>query len=315
MNDDPQSPDLPDDPTGLPPTEPIPTEPALPPTTQMAGVPPTPPVDPNHAIPNDQPDPRWYENRAAVAAVIAVGLLGLFLLIGWLLWWSDDDADDVDQSIGTAVIVDGSTIPEDSTIPDAVIVEGSTLPTIVVTLPPETTAPPTTAPIETVPPTTAPTTTAATTVPTTTAPAPTTTVPQVVVPENGTIWDIIATNDDLSRARELIELAGLSDTLTTTDPITLFVPTNDAIAKYEAAGADLTDPAVVEALLLNHVAPERLDAAAVLAATEIPTIGDDPLTVDAANRTVNGANLVLTDVAGTNGFLHVVDQVLVPVPG
>jgi uncharacterized surface protein with fasciclin (FAS1) repeats len=327
MSDDSDLPDVPNGPTdlppnGLPPTEPVPFEPGLPPTTPMAAVPPVAPTDPNQAIPGQQPDPHWYDNRAATASVIAIGLLAIFLLVGWLVWWSDDD-DVADQTIGSALIVDGSTIPEDSTIPDAVIVEGSTIPedstipdavivngstipTIVATLPPETTA------ATTAPATTAPATAPPTTAPATTAP-PSTTVPEIVVPVNGSVWDIIATNDDLSRARELVEIAGLADALAATDPLTVFVPTNEAIDAYEATGADLTDPGVVGSLLFAHSAPERLDAAAVLASTEIATIGNDPLVVDGVARTINGANLVLVDIEGVNGFIHLVDRVLVPV--
>ncbi len=301
---DPQPPETPNDPTGMPAGESAPTDPTRP----MPATPPNvPPTDPNVAVPAG-PDPRWYENRGAVAAIIAVGLIAVFLLVGWLVLWSGDDDDDAAQStIGTALIVDGSTIPTDvtSTFPPPSIVEVTPEPTIKVTLPPETTAPPTTV---------APTTVATTTAPTTTAttPAPTTTVPVVVVPADGSIWDIIATNDDLSRARELVEIVGLEETLTTTDPLTVFIPTNAAIEAYEATGADLTSPEVVATLLFAHSTPQRLDAAAVLASTEIETIGNDPLIVDQANGTINGANLVLTDVEGTNGFLHVVDMVLTP---
>jgi len=123
----------------LPPTEPMPGEPVPPvaePTVVVpaaTAVPPVdrvpPPTDPNAAIPNDRPDPSWYENRGAVAAVIAAGLLGLFLLIAWLVFWSDDDDDQdlVLESTTTALIVQGETIPTvDTTIGDATIVQGTT---------------------------------------------------------------------------------------------------------------------------------------------------------------------------------------------
>ncbi|MEJ7800467.1 MAG: hypothetical protein WKF60_08110, partial [Ilumatobacter sp.] len=84
----------------LPPTEPMYGEPVPPvaepmygepvppvaePTAvmpQAAAVPPVamvpPPTNPNAAVPDDRRDPPWYENRGAVAAIIALGLLGLF---------------------------------------------------------------------------------------------------------------------------------------------------------------------------------------------------------------------------------------------
>ena len=329
---DPVDPIDPADPT-LPPTEPMP---ATPPPTD-----PIPPVaaagapladDPNTAIPNGNPDPRWYDDRAVVGAVIAIGLLGLFLLIGWLVWWSDDDDDEIDlgaDSSTTAVIVEGSTVSSPTTIPDATITEGST---IIVTAPestvapttaaattvaPTTAAPTTAAPTPPAPTTAAPTTAAPTTAPPTTAPATTTTVPVVTVPpsEAATVFDIIANSPDLSRLNQLIEQAGLQDELGGDSPLTLFAPSNPAIETLEAApgGAELlADDEQVRALLLRHVVPESLTANDIFAVTELTSASGDVLPVDAATQTVDGATLIVTDVGASNGVLQVVDQVLLP---
>lgn len=317
MPDDPTPPDPlepPADPAGGPSTEPMPVVPESqpPPTTQM-GVTPT---DPNLAVPNGRPDPRWYDNRAAAAAVLAVGLLGIFLLIGWLWWWStdDDDAGLPADSIGTAVFVDGSTLltTDTTTIPPALVVEVTPVPTIVATLPPETVAPTTTP--TTVPPTTAPATAAPTTEETTTVPSTTTSVPVVTVPPSpsATLMDILDASPDLSRLDDLVTEAGLVETLAGDDPLTLFAPSNQAIETLEAApgGAELlADPDRLRNLLLGHVVPGALDAATIFGGDDLTTTSGSVLEVDPEAETVGGASVVVTDVDAANGVLHVVDRV------
>ncbi len=311
MPDDPTTPEPPIDPAGVPPTEPIPVvseAPVPPPTTQMAAT----PTDPNDAVPNGQA-PRWYENRAAVASLIAVGLLGIFLLIGWLVWWSDEDDTALPtDSIGSGVVVDGSTVSTidttTSTIPPGSVVQGSQVPTIVATLPPETTAP-TTAPTTTVAPTTTPTTEATTTVVSTT-----TSIPVVSVPASpsATLMDILAVSPDLSRLDELVTQAGLVETLGGEEPLTIFAPSNQAIETLESApgGAELlADPQRLRNLLLGHVVPGELDIATILAGSDLTTASGSVLVVDAEAETVGGADVVVTDVTAANGILHVINRV------
>lgn len=327
MTDDPNRPDPNDDDSTEPlivPASDLPMTQAsgadagadLPPTEVMAAqVPPSgPPTDPNAAIPGEPP-PKWYENRAATGAIIAAGLVGLFLLIAWLLWWSDDDDAGLTAASSTTSIV------ADTTITTSSIVEVEPLPTVETTVP-ESTTTTTTTTTTTVPATTAPPTTiAATTVaPATTAPATTvaatTTVPVVTVPPGpaATALDIIQASPDLSRLNQLIIDAGIGDALSGQGPITLFAPSNPAIETLEAApgGAELlADPDQLRALLLRHVVPQSLDAAGVFAETELTTVEGDVLVIDGPNQTVDGALLLVTDVEAANGFIHVVDQVLI----
>ena len=324
---DPPGPNGPGDPVEPvgPPTEPIPpvppTEPVppLPPTEAVPVVPPTQPmpiVDPNEAVPPGR-DPRWYENRGAVAAIIAIGLIGIFLLIAWLVWWSDDDDSD-DATIDSALIVDSSTLPDATTIPTGSIVTVTPAPTIEVTLPPETTAPPTTIP-------------------------DTTRSSDDGSSDDGgtdhhrgrdddhgahhrsrprpTISDALANDPDLSRLAELVEVADLMDALATTDPLTLFAPDNAAFEAFEAANpdVDLDDPATVSDLLLGHAIEDRVDIATLTDPTDLGTIFGSTLTVDDSLVTaIDGTDLpdpvpTLTpsDAEVSNGFLYIIDQVLV----
>lgn len=107
-------------------------------------------------------------------------------------------------------------------------------------------------------------------------------------------------------------------------PFTVFAPTDAAFAAaLEALGVtaeellaseDLTD------ILLYHVAPGELGASTVTAvagegAVEVATLlAGTTVSVDASmdGVTVNGANVVTTDIFGTNGVIHVIDAVILP---
>ena len=191
--------------------------------------------------------------------------------------------------------------------------------TTTTTLPPETTT--TTLPPET----TTTTTSTSTTVPaetTTTLPPETTTSTTVpaetttTVAAQGTVMDVIDTRADLSRLRELIDLAGLRDTLS--DPaatFTMFTPNNQAFAAAESApdAPDYADPNIVRPILLTHVHDAgKLSAADVFALPEISVIEPGPHAVDAAAQTIGGIEIIEADVDGGTGFLHVISGVLSP---
>jgi uncharacterized surface protein with fasciclin (FAS1) repeats len=179
------------------------------------------------------------------------------------------------------------------------------------TLPPETTT--TTTMLETTTTTLAPettTTTAATT--TTTEPADTTTTVAV----QGTVMDVIDNRADLSRLAELIDLAGLRDTLSNpAATLTMFTPNNDAFAAAETApdAPNYSDPGVVERILLTHVhTGGKLTADEVFALPEIAVVEPGPHAIDAAAQTIGGIGIIELDVDGGNGLLHVLNGVLTP---
>lgn len=93
----------------------------------------------------------------------------------------------------------------------------------------------------------------------------------------------------------------------------MFAPSNPAIDTFKASpgGADLlADPQRLRALLLGHVVPEELTTDEIFAVTELTTSTGEKLAVDRAARTVDGAKLLVTDVKGANGYIQVVDRVL-----
>ncbi len=131
--------------------------------------------------------------------------------------------------------------------------------------------------------------------------------------------DILATAEGAGSFKTLgaaINAAGLADTLKGEGPFTVFAPTDDAFAKLPAGVVDaLLKPENKDALtkvLTYHVVPGMVMAADVTAG-EVASVEGSPLTITTDGGVkVNGVNVTSTDIAATNGVIHVLDGVLVP---
>jgi len=110
--------------------------------------------------------------------------------------------------------------------------------------------------------------------------------------------------------------AGLVDTLKGPGPFTVFAPTDEAFAKIPKATLDalLKDKQKLTAVLTYHVVPGRVPASAVTKQSSMATVNGNtlPIQVNAGKVIVGGANVVKTDIAASNGVIHVIDQVLLP---
>ena len=133
--------------------------------------------------------------------------------------------------------------------------------------------------------------------------------------ELGTIVDIAASNPDLSTLVELLTQAGLLETLSGDDgPFTVFAPTNDAFDALdpEALEAVASDPDLLEAILLYHVVEGSVLSTNLLDEAELTTINGSPVTTFTNPPRVNDADIVDADVLASNGVIHVIDKVLIP---
>jgi uncharacterized surface protein with fasciclin (FAS1) repeats len=122
-------------------------------------------------------------------------------------------------------------------------------------------------------------------------------------------------NPVLSTLVSAVMEAGLVDTLNGDGPFTIFAPTNDAFAALPPADLEavLADKDLLTQILTYHViAGQSLTAADLGAAGEEATVEGDALTFGADGTTVNGANVVCSDVTTANATVHIVDTVLMP---
>jgi uncharacterized surface protein with fasciclin (FAS1) repeats len=115
--------------------------------------------------------------------------------------------------------------------------------------------------------------------------------------------------------------AGLVETLKGPGPYTVFAPTDEAFAKLPAGTVDnLLKPEnkdKLTAILTYHVVPGRVTAAEVSKVDEAPTVNGQMLDVSVKGDEVmvNEAKVVATDIAASNGIIHVIDTVILPAEG
>ncbi|MBB6610996.1 fasciclin domain-containing protein [Pontibacter sp. Tf4] len=138
------------------------------------------------------------------------------------------------------------------------------------------------------------------------------------VPSSLTIPQNAQSKAELSTFILVLKKAGLLRTLNNTGPYTVFAPSNKA---FEALPGntlkDLTKPGnrqQLEALLNNHIVAGKLDATALQDGSRIKTLANGELEVSKRqeNVTINGAEVIISDVESSNGVMHIVDKVLLP---
>ncbi len=130
------------------------------------------------------------------------------------------------------------------------------------------------------------------------------------------ITAIASAEATLSTVVTALTLANLADTLDDCSygPVTVFAPVDSAFAALpaETLGAALADPSgLLSQILLYHVVPGSLDAAAVTSSTSLTTAQGETISVNGA--VLNGdINIIATDVNACNGIVHLIDGVLIP---
>ena len=122
-------------------------------------------------------------------------------------------------------------------------------------------------------------------------------------------------NPVLSTLVSAVAQAGLVDTLNGDGPFTIFAPSNDAFAALPPADLEavLADKDLLTSILTYHVvAGKSLDAAALGVAGSLETVNGGSLEFGADGTTVNGANVICSDVTTANATVHIIDTVLMP---
>lgn len=128
------------------------------------------------------------------------------------------------------------------------------------------------------------------------------------------IVDIAVANGNFKTLATALQAAGLVDTLKGKGPFTVFAPTDAAFAKVPKADLDalLKDKAKLTAVLTYHVVPGKVMAKDVKAG-QVKTVQGSSLTVSTTDGVmVDNAKVTATDIAASNGVIHVIDTVLMP---
>jgi len=112
--------------------------------------------------------------------------------------------------------------------------------------------------------------------------------------------------------------AGLVPTLKGAGPFTVFAPTDEAFAKLpKGTVEDLLKPenkAKLTAILTYHVVAGKVMAADVVKLTSAKTVqgGTAKVSMMGGGVMIDAAHVTKTDIAASNGVIHVIDTVLMP---
>lgn len=141
-------------------------------------------------------------------------------------------------------------------------------------------------------------------------------IDQVILPP--TVVDIALANSNFTHLVQAVVRAGLVDALKAEGPFTVFAPTNQAFeALFTALQVTDVNGISVEtltAVLLGHVVSGNV-ASTALSSGSVGTLNEgQSLNINVGTGvTINGdVNVVLADVQGSNGIVHVIDKVILP---
>lgn len=138
------------------------------------------------------------------------------------------------------------------------------------------------------------------------------------------IVEIAQGDESLSTLVELVQAAGLVETLSGEGTFTVFAPTNEAFEMVppEALEELKNDPEKLKMVLLYHVLPEKVVAADLENDLTLTTQEGTNLRVNVYLKsdfypgfvTVNGVRLSKANIEADNGVIHVISKPLLEIP-
>lgn len=136
--------------------------------------------------------------------------------------------------------------------------------------------------------------------------------------EKADIVDVAVSAGQFNTLAAALEAADLVSTLKGDGPFTVFAPTDEAFAKLpEGTLNSLLKPENRDRLisiLTYHVVPGKVMASDVVTLSEAETVNGGSVSIKVVDDKVliNEATVVATDVDASNGVIHVIDKVILP---
>lgn len=143
-------------------------------------------------------------------------------------------------------------------------------------------------------------------------------IDSVIIPETKNLAQVAVGDGRFSILAKAVEAAGLSSALTGDDALTVFAPTDEAFRKLpQGTLEELLRPENRDTLvkiLTYHVVPGRVYARDAVSAQRAATLQGDTVRVGIENGrlTIDGANVINSDIETSNGVIHVIDSVILP---
>jgi transforming growth factor-beta-induced protein len=140
-------------------------------------------------------------------------------------------------------------------------------------------------------------------------------IDKVLLPPS--VVDIATFSGDFSSLVSAVVKANLVETLSGEGPFTVFAPTNNAFAElFAALGISSLDEVSIEdltSILTYHVVGDNV-LSSELSSGMVGALSGETFEVNiGGDVTLNGTiKVIVTDIQGTNGVVHVIDKVLLP---
>ena len=132
------------------------------------------------------------------------------------------------------------------------------------------------------------------------------------------VVDMAAHTGQFNTLIAAVQAAGLEDVLRGDGPFTILAPTDDAFAKLpDGTVEDLLKPENVDKLkgiLTYHVLPGKVYAKDVVGMNSGKTVNGQEVQFKVEGDAVyaDAAKIVQTDVKASNGVIHIIDNVILP---
>lgn len=135
---------------------------------------------------------------------------------------------------------------------------------------------------------------------------------------SGDIVEVAVEAGQFKTLAAALDAAGLIETLKSDGPFTVFAPTDAAFANLPAGTVEsLLKPENKDqliAILTYHVVPGKVEAADVVKLSGATTVNGANVAIAVVDGSVkvDNATVVKTDIAASNGVIHIIDSVILP---
>jgi uncharacterized surface protein with fasciclin (FAS1) repeats len=113
-----------------------------------------------------------------------------------------------------------------------------------------------------------------------------------------------------------VSAAGLTETLATTQNLTVFAPTDAAFAQLPegAVEALLKNIPALQNVLTYHVVGAKVPSKVAVGLTEATMLNGQKVEIrfDGQDLFINESKVIVKDIPAKNGIIHVIDAVLLP---
>jgi len=131
-----------------------------------------------------------------------------------------------------------------------------------------------------------------------------------------TVVDIAVADGRFTTLVTALGAADLVGVLSGEGPFTVFAPTDDAFSNLPEGTLDslLADIPALTDVLLYHVVSGKVMAADVVGLDSAETVQGSSVGISVMGESVmvDDANVIITDIEGSNGVIHVIDAVIIP---